>query len=261
MKSSPAVRPRTRRGRAAELVRFMPKRLVLLLAVWLAASAPDVAAQGVAEPDRVALGAFVRGGEIEASAFAEAVVQRCVPSAEPQCLEAVLPERTAGAAEAQDLWQAVVLLQAAVRGMPAASCGSAGLDPLSTSADSAAVASCRRAETLRQSDAVLRHGTLAVLAAEGEAVAFERVLDGDRRVVAFNRGDQPAFLALPGEGVPPPLVPAAVSRDAAGRVPSLVAVLDDAVGGVLYGLRVPARTTVVYRPAAPSDVRPRGLDE
>ncbi|MBC11626.1 MAG: alpha-amylase [Rhodothermaceae bacterium] len=117
----------------------------------------------------------------------------------------------------------------------------------------------RRAIALRQSDAVLRRGTLQTLAAEGRAVAFGRTLDGDRRVVAFNAGDASVFLPMPGEGVPEPLVPVSVSRDDAARVAMLVAQFDDE--GATYGLRIPPRTTVVFRPADPADIRPRGLDE
>ena len=117
----------------------------------------------------------------------------------------------------------------------------------------------RSAIALRNGDAVLRRGDLSTVAASGRAVAFQRTLDGERRLVAVNVGDEPAFLELPGEGVPQPWTPAFVSRDDAGRVPSLVAYLDD--DRATYGLQVPPRTTVVYRPARPVDVRPRGLDE
>ncbi len=134
-------------------------------------------------------------------------------------------------------------------------------DPDPVAFDSTLFRFYQRAIALRQSDPVLRHGALSVLAAAGDAVAFERTLDGDRCVVAFNRSDRPVFLELPGDGVPSPLVPAFVSRDDAGRVPSLVAVIDDGEMGLLYGLQVPARSAVVYRPAAPGDVRPLGLDE
>ena len=41
--------------------------------------------------------------------------------------------------------------------------------------------------------------------------------------------------------------------------PPLVAQFDDE--GATYGLRIPPRTTVVFRPADPADIRPRGLDE
>ena len=43
------------------------------------------------------------------------------------------------------------------------------------------------------------------------------------------------------------------------RVAMLVAQFDDE--GATYGLRIPPRTTVVFRPADPADIRPRGLDE
>ena len=115
------------------------------------------------------------------------------------------------------------------------------------------------AVALRLGDPILRRGDVATLAASGRAVAFERGLGGDRRVVAFNAGDQDAFLELPAEGVPAPLVPAFASRGDVAGVPSLVALVDD--DRTTYGLRVPARTTVVYRPAAADDVRPGGLDE
>ena len=117
----------------------------------------------------------------------------------------------------------------------------------------------RSAVAMRRADAVLRRGSVSVLATSLRAVAFERQLDGERRVVAFNAGDQDAFLELPGDGVPRPLVPEMVSRGDLPGVPSLVALFDD--DRAVYGLRVPARTTVVYRPAAEGDVRPRGLDE
>ena len=124
--------------------------------------------------------------------------------------------------------------------------------------DSTLFAFYQRAIALRRADAVLRRGSLRTLATAERAVAFGRSLGGERRVVAFNAGDESVFLALPGEGVPDPLVPMFVSREA-GPVPSLVAALGD--DDVTYGLRVPPRATVVYRPADPGDVRPLGLDE
>ena len=116
----------------------------------------------------------------------------------------------------------------------------------------------QRAIALRRSDLVLRRGGLEVVSAAGRAVAFSRMLDGQRRVVAFNAGDEPAFLALPGDGPPAPLWPVTASRPNVD-VPGLVALFDD--DGAVFGLKVPPRTTVVYRPVAPDDVRPRGLDE
>ena len=120
---------------------------------------------------------------------------------------------------------------------------------------SAAVA---RAAALRLSDPVFG-GERTALPAEGVAVAYEWTLGADRRVVAANPGAAPAFVPLGGDGVPAPLVPVFVSRADAGPVPALVAVLDD--DRVVYGLRVPPHATVAYRPAAPAEVRPRGLDE
>ena len=115
-----------------------------------------------------------------------------------------------------------------------------------------------RAAALRQSDPGFT-GNRVPLPSEGPALAFEWTDGGDRRVAVVNPGDVPAFVPLSGEGVPAPLVPVFVSRADAGPVPSLVALLDD--HRAVYGLRVPPRATVAYRPAAPSDVRPRGLDE
>ena len=124
-------------------------------------------------------------------------------------------------------------------------------DTLSAAADSAAA--------FRQSDAVLRAGAVDTLAVRDSSAAFAWALEGDRRVVAVNAGAAAVFVELPGSGVPDPLVPVFVSRADAGRVPSLVALLDD--DRATYGLRVPARSAVVYRPADLEDVRPRGLDE
>ena len=117
----------------------------------------------------------------------------------------------------------------------------------------------QRAIALRRGDAVLRRGGLSVLAADSVAVAFERTVGDDRRVVAFNRADEDRFLALPSASAPAPLVPVLASSGGLEAVPGLVAGVGDV--DVVYGLRVPARTTVVFRPAQPADVRPRGLDE
>jgi glycosidase len=117
----------------------------------------------------------------------------------------------------------------------------------------------RSAIALRQSDAVLRRGRLATLAADADAVAFERRLGDERRVVAFNRGDADRFLPLPDGAPPVPLVPVFVSSGDVRAVPSFVAGVGET--DVVYGLRIPARSTVVYRAARPADVRPRGLDE
>lgn len=193
--------------------------------------------------------------------------------------------------EERDLQRAVVLLQMALPGAPLVYYGDeAGMwgaddpddrkpmvwpdltyddealaprsltrDPDPVAFDHDLFAFYRRAIALRQSDAVLRRGALTTLAAEGRAVAFGRSLGGDRRVVAFNAGDTSVFLPMPGEGVPEPLVPVLVSRDDAARVAMLVAQFDDE--GAIYGLRIPPRSTVVFRPADPADIRPRGLDE
>ncbi len=116
----------------------------------------------------------------------------------------------------------------------------------------------RSAIALRRADATLRRGDVSVAAASGRAVAFERTHRGERRLVAFNAGDELAFLPL-GERASQPWTPVFVSRDDAGRIPSLVVYIDD--DRATYGLHVPPRTTVIYRPAAATDVRPGGLDE
>ena len=128
-------------------------------------------------------------------------------------------------------------------------------DALRPAADSAFIA-----------DPVLRSGRARVVTSARCAVLIERTLADDRRLVALNTGDDDAFLPLP-HGAPAAIAdPVFVSRDvtsaATGRrgVPSLVYRIEgDGTGA--WGLRVPARATVVYRDAAPSDVRPRGLDE
>ena len=204
----------------------------------------------------VSLDAFAYDDRTDAAAFAADVADRfrAVPEATLLTAPARLGDTLASPARAprraeRDLQRAVVALRMALPGAPVVVSGE----------EADLVAFYRRAIALRRSDAVLRRGTLSVLAAEGRVVAFERVLGGDRRVVVFNAGDASAFVALPGAGVPAPLTPVLVSRDDAGRVPALVASLGD--DDVAYGLRVPARTTVVYRPASASDVRPKGLDE
>ena len=153
----------------------------------------------------------------------------------------------------RDLARLWVLARAALdsTAAPAAS----GAQP----ADSALVAWAAEVGAFVRADPVLSGGGLGWVAGAGRAFAAERTWGGERRVVAVNLGDAPAFVALPGAGVPDPLVPVLVSRADAGRVPSLVALFDD--DRAVYGLRVPARCAVVYRPAGPGDVRPRGLDE
>ncbi len=122
----------------------------------------------------------------------------------------------------------------------------------------------QRAIALRRADAVLRRGTFRVIAADsaGGTLAVERVLDGERRVVALNRSDASQFLPLPREAgrAPAPLVPIFASTGRVADVPALVFVLGD-TGQSAVGLRLPPRTTVVFRPADPADVRPGGLHE
>ena len=115
---------------------------------------------------------------------------------------------------------------------------------------------------LRRGDAVLRRGSLRVLAADSAAhsVAFERTLGGERRVVALNRSDRSQFLAFPDGAPRTPLVPMFASTGNVADVASLVFVLEEN-GDTRVGLRLPPRTAVVFRPAADGDVRPSGLAE
>ena len=120
----------------------------------------------------------------------------------------------------------------------------------------------RRAVALRRSDPVLQRGTLRLLAAvdDAETVVFERALNGERRVIAVNRSDESQFVALPEHRGFAPMTPLFASTPPAERLAGLnVVVLDD--GTTTVGVRVPPRTTVVYRPTAAADVRPNGLDE
>ena len=120
----------------------------------------------------------------------------------------------------------------------------------------------RRAIALRRGDAVLQRGSLRLLAAvdDAETVVFERALGGERRVVAVNRSDASQFVALPEHRGFAPMVPLFASTAPAERLPGLnVVILDD--GSTTVGVRVPPRTTVIYRPADGDDVRPHGLDE
>lgn len=125
-------------------------------------------------------------------------------------------------------------------------------------ADGSDEAACPGATAARAADGALA-GEATPLDAAARVSAVEVQAGGERRIVAHNPTDAPAFLALSGDGVPAPLVATFVSRADAGPVPSLVALLDD--DRATYGLRLPARATVLFRPAAPEDVRPRGLDE
>ncbi|HEX8299751.1 MAG TPA: alpha-amylase family glycosyl hydrolase, partial [Rubricoccaceae bacterium] len=120
----------------------------------------------------------------------------------------------------------------------------------------------KSAIALRHGDAVLRHGSLRVLAADSvaQSVAFERTLGGERRVVALNRSDESQFLAFPADAPRTPLVPIFASSGSLAVVPSLVFILEED-GRSAIGLRLPPRTAVVFRPADGPDVRPNGLHE
>ena len=141
-----------------------------------------------------------------------------------------------------------------------AGCGPPG--PLSVRLDSAYADFRGDVERLAASDPVLTRGELTILAAEGDVVAFQRQLGDDRRVIVSNRADAERFLPLPETGaVPGPLTPVFASWGSVEAVPALVAVVDETRGQVVYGLRIPPRTVVVFRPVEPRDVRPGGLDE
>lgn len=108
--------------------------------------------------------------------------------------------------------------------------------------------------------ACLGSGEAEVLAADEAAglLAFA-CGKGDRRLVVMaNGGASPQRV----ERTPPvePLVPVFATRGEVGAIPSLLITLFED-GGATYSNEVPARTAVVFRPAAPGDVRPRGLDE
>ena len=123
----------------------------------------------------------------------------------------------------------------------------------------AADAFCVDLATVCDADAALCRGGFAPFAGADSTRAVERVVDGERRVVALNTRAEDRFLALP-DGVPPvPFVAVSASSGGVAGVPGLVVSVGEA--DVLYGLRIPARTAVVFRPARPQDVRPRGLDE
>lgn len=118
---------------------------------------------------------------------------------------------------------------------------------------------CADVGALCAADAALCRGGFAPFAGSDSTLAVERVAGGERRVVALNTRDEDRFLALPGGAPPAPFVAAWASSGGVDRVPGLVVSVGEA--DVLYGLRIPARTAVVFRPARPADVRPGGLDE
>ncbi|MDT0632265.1 hypothetical protein RQM47_06550 [Rubrivirga sp. S365] len=119
-------------------------------------------------------------------------------------------------------------------------------------------AACADLAALCRADAALCRGGFAPFAGDDSTFAVERVVDGERRLVALNRRGEDRFLALPGGAPPAPFV--AVFASSGGEdLPGLVVSVGEA--DVLYGLRVPARAAVVFRPARAPDVRPRGLDE
>ena len=194
-------------------------------------------------------------GDVTAEAFAASVVQPGMGSgvALPLTVElASTPDRQL--ARAQATLHAVVPVIERCATPPRPSLPPALVDM---------VASLR---ALRADDALAR-GDLSVLYAEGDLVAFQRQLGDARRVVAFNRADAERFLPLPEAGgdeegaVPSPLTPVFASGGELSEIPALVAIVDEDRGELVYGLRIPARTVVIFRPVEPRDVRPNGLDE
>jgi hypothetical protein len=108
--------------------------------------------------------------------------------------------------------------------------------------------------------ACLLRGDAEVLAADAVAgvLAFACGEGEQRLVVMANGSDAPQRLRR--EPSPEPLVPVFATRGDVSAVPSLLITLFEA-GGTAYSNEIPARTAVVFRPAAPADVRPRGLEE
>ena len=222
----------------------------------------EVVAGPLVSPVGLPLGAFASGA-LGGAAFAEAV--RGAFAGADGRTPVLAPPRADAATTPEDRQRrrSVLLLHLALPGTPVLEGdlgleGDSGLeDDSGLEADSLA-AFVRRAVALRRSDAVLGRGDLEVVHAAGPVVAFSRTLGPDRRVVAVNVGDAPAFVPLGDGRAPAPLWPMAASRPDVD-VPGLVALFDD--DGAVYGLRVPPRAAVVYRPTLPDDVRPRGLDE
>ena len=105
----------------------------------------------------------------------------------------------------------------------------------------------------------LRQGPVEVLAADAPngVVAVACGLGGDRLVVMANGSDGPQRVS---RAEATPLVPLYATNADPAVVPSLLVTLFEA-GGVAYSNEIPPRTAVVFRPAEPADVRPRGLDE
>jgi neopullulanase len=61
---------------------------------------------------------------------------------------------------------------------------------------------CRAAIAMRRSQPVLRHGEYRTLAADGDAVAYGRVMPDAAAVVVLNAADQPSRLAVATDGLP-----------------------------------------------------------
>jgi cyclomaltodextrinase / maltogenic alpha-amylase / neopullulanase len=107
--------------------------------------------------------------------------------------------------------------------------------------------------------ACLGSGVVEVLAADEAAgvLAFS-CGTGDRRLVVMANGSEVPQRVRRED--PEPLVPVFATRGDVAAIPSLLITLFEA-GGVAYSNEVPPRTAVVFRPAAPGDVRPHGLEE
>jgi hypothetical protein len=107
--------------------------------------------------------------------------------------------------------------------------------------------------------ACLGRGEAEVFAAEAapEVLAFSCGTGDGRLVVMANASEVPQRLR---RETTEPLVPVFATRGDVAAVPSLLITLFEE-GGVGYSNEIPARTAVVFRPARPDDVRPRGLVE
>jgi hypothetical protein len=107
--------------------------------------------------------------------------------------------------------------------------------------------------------ACLGSGDAEVFAADEATglVAFSCGAGDERLVVMANASAAPQRLR---RETTEPLVPVFATRGDVAAVPSLLITLFEE-GGVEYSNEIPARTAVVFRPARPDDVRPKGLME
>ena len=68
--------------------------------------------------------------------------------------------------------------------------------------DSSLLDCCRAAIALRRAQPVLRHGEYRTLAADGDAVAYGRLMPDTQAVVVLNAGEYPARLTIPSDALP-----------------------------------------------------------